>query len=379
MTAFPVAPLGELCEVLDSRRKPITKRDREPGPYPYFGATGVLDHVSGFLFDEPLVLVGEDGAKWGAGENSAFPVDGRVWVNNHAHVLRPSRSKLIDQWLIYYLNFVDLSGFVSGLTVPKLNQGSLREIPVPIPSVPEQKRIVAILDEAFAGIATAKANAENNLQMARAVFEGMLGAFFEAAAECSRIDELFDVGSSKRVLKSEWKSEGVPFYRGREVTRLALEGRVDNELFISENHFAELAEKNGVPTAGDIVITAIGTIGNAHIVRESDRFYFKDASVLWMRRTSDVSSEYVKYWIRSAAFHDQLDRGNGATVDTLTIGKLESLMVPLRSGGAQEVVVAQLARVEQEIVKLESLYTRKLAALDELKQSLLQRAFSGQL
>ncbi|WP_374606097.1 restriction endonuclease subunit S [Thermomonas sp.] len=379
MTAFPVAPLGELCEVLDSRRKPITKRDREPGPYPYFGATGVLDHVSGFLFDEPLVLVGEDGAKWGAGENSAFPVDGRVWVNNHAHVLRPSRSKLIDQWLIYYLNFVDLSGFVSGLTVPKLNQGSLREIPVPIPSVPEQKRIVAILDEAFAGIATAKANAEKNLQMARAVFEGMLGAFFEAAAECSRIDELFDVGSSKRVLKSEWKSEGVPFYRGREVTRLALEGRVDNELFISENHFAELAEKNGVPTAGDIVITAIGTIGNAHIVRESDRFYFKDASVLWMRRTSDVSSEYVKYWIRSAAFHDQLDRGNGATVDTLTIGKLESLMVPLRSGGAQEVVVAQLARVEQEIVKLESLYTRKLAALDELKQSLLQRAFSGQL
>lgn len=379
MTAFPVAPLGELCEVLDSRRKPITKRDREPGPYPYFGATGVLDHVSGFLFDEPLVLVGEDGAKWGAGENSAFPVDGRVWVNNHAHVLRPSRSKLIDQWLIYYLNFVDLSGFVSGLTVPKLNQGSLREIPVPIPSVPEQKRIVAILDEAFAGIATAKANAEKNLQMARAVFEGMLGAFFEAAAECSRIDELFDVGSSKRVLKSEWKSEGVPFYRGREVTRLALEGRVDNELFISENHFAELAEKNGVPTAGDIVITAIGTIGNAHIVRESDRFYFKDASVLWMRPTSDVSSEYVKYWIRSAAFHDQLDHGNGATVDTLTIGKLESLMVPLRSGGAQEVVVAQLTRVEQEIVKLESLYTRKLAALDELKQSLLQRAFSGQL
>ena len=379
MTAFPVAPLGELCEVLDSRRKPITKRDREPGPYPYFGATGVLDHVSGFLFDEPLVLVGEDGAKWGAGENSAFPVDGRVWVNNHAHVLRPSRSKLIDQWLIYYLNFVDLSGFVSGLTVPKLNQGSLREIPVPIPSVPEQKRIVAILDEAFAGIATAKANAEKNLQMARAVFEGMLGAFFEAAAECSRIDELFDVGSSKRVLKSEWKSEGVPFYRGREVTRLALEGRVDNELFISENHFAELAEKNGVPTAGDIVITAIGTIGNAHIVRESDRFYFKDASVLWMRRTSDVSSEYVKYWIRSAAFHDQLDRGNGATVDTLTIGKLESLMIPSRSVDAQEAAVEHLARVEQEIVKLESLYTRKLAALDELKQSLLQRAFSGQL
>ena len=76
-------PLGELCDVLDHKRKPITKRDREAGEYPYYGATGVLDRVAGYLFDEPLVLVGEDGAKWGSGENTAFAVEGRVWVNNH--------------------------------------------------------------------------------------------------------------------------------------------------------------------------------------------------------------------------------------------------------------------------------------------------------
>ena len=126
-------PLGELCDVLDHKRKPITKRDREAGEYPYYGATGVLDRVAGYLFDEPLVLVSEDGAKWGSGENTAFAVEGRVWVNNHAHVLRPNRDKLLDRWLIYHLNHSDLSAFVSGLTVPKLNQGSLREIPVPVP------------------------------------------------------------------------------------------------------------------------------------------------------------------------------------------------------------------------------------------------------
>ena len=156
---WQVLPLGVLCDVLDHKRKPITKRDREAGEYPYYGATGVLDHVAGYLFDEPLVLVGEDGAKWGSGENTAFAVKGRVWVNNHAHVLRPNRDKLLDRWLIYHLNHSDLSAFVSGLTVPKLNQGSLREIPVPVPSLPEQQRIVALLDEAFAGLATAKANA----------------------------------------------------------------------------------------------------------------------------------------------------------------------------------------------------------------------------
>ena len=152
--------------------------------------------------------------------------------------------------------------------------------------------------------------------------------------QTKKLSELYKIGSSKRVLQSQWKTEGVPFYRGREVTRLAADGFVDNELFISEKHFDELAKEYGVPKAGDIVITAIGTIGNSHIVRSADRFYFKDASVLWMKRTAEVCSEFVNLWLKSPAFFDQLDRGNGATVDTLTIQKLQSveLAVPPCSG-----------------------------------------------
>lgn len=91
------------------------------------------------------------------------------------------------------------------------------------------------------------------------------------------LGELFRVGSSRRVLQSQWQSEGVPFYRGREITLLAVEGFVNNALFISEDLYAEFSAKNGVPSAGDIMITAIGTIGNSYIVQDSDRFYFKDA------------------------------------------------------------------------------------------------------
>jgi type I restriction enzyme M protein len=139
-------PLGELCEILDSQRRPITKSDRKPGPIPYYGATGVVDYVEGFLFDEPLVLIGEDGAKWGAGEQSAFAISGKTWVNNHAHVLRPNRSRILDTFLIAILNRLDLMPYVTGVTVPKLNQANLREIPIPLPPLEEQRRIVAEIE-----------------------------------------------------------------------------------------------------------------------------------------------------------------------------------------------------------------------------------------
>ena len=124
MTDWPVKTLGEVCDVLDSLRKPITKRDRTSGKYPYYGATGVVDHVGDFIFDERLVLVGEDGAKWGAGEKTAFIAEGKYWVNNHAHVLRCKLGVLVDSWLANFLTMSDLNRYVSGLTVPKLNQGS---------------------------------------------------------------------------------------------------------------------------------------------------------------------------------------------------------------------------------------------------------------
>lgn len=160
--------------------------------------------------------------------------------------------------------------------------------------------------------------------------------------EVKKLGDFYRVGSSKRVLKSQWKTSGVPFYRGREVTRLAAEGFVENELFISEDHFVELSKAYGVPKAGDIVITAIGTIGNSHVVRSSDRFYFKDASVLWMKRTAEVSSEFVNLWLKSPSFFGQLDRGNGATVDTLTIQKLESVQIGIPPLAEQQRIVGLL-------------------------------------
>ena len=215
---WEVKKLGELCEILDRLRKPITKRNRVSGPYPYYGATGVLDHVEGYLFDEMLVLLGEDGAKWEAGANSAFSIEGKTWVNNHAHVMRPNREILDDNWLIYYLNFSDLMPYVSGMTVPKLNQGSLREIQIPLPPLEEQKRIVSILDEAFEGLDRARENAEANLKSARELFGAHLKSIFlnnslswetDAATGSAAQEELSAVGAApNQVSKRNTKTGG---------------------------------------------------------------------------------------------------------------------------------------------------------------------------
>ena len=136
--------LGEVCDVLNNRRQPITGSDRVKGSYPYYGASGIVDYVNEYIFDERLLLVGEDGAKWGAFENTAFVVEGKYWVNNHAHVLRSK--EVIDTLLENYLSMIDIGPFITGAAPPKLTLGMLKIIPVPVsPDEKEQQKIAACL------------------------------------------------------------------------------------------------------------------------------------------------------------------------------------------------------------------------------------------
>ncbi len=191
----------------------------------------------------------------------------------------------------------------------------------------------------------------------------------------TKLDDLFEIGSAKRVLKAQWQSEGVPFYRGREITKLSSQGYVDNELFISEELYSEYKNKYGVPSSGDIVITAIGTIGNSYIVQDSDKFYYKDASVLCLKKVSDVDSQFINYWLKSSNMRSQLDEGNGATVDTLTISKMKSLTIDLPTLPEQKRIVAILdeafAGIDQAIANTE----KNLASARELFESHINTIF----
>lgn len=190
--------LGVLVEVLDSLRKPITKSNRVEGPFPYYGASGVVDYVADYIFDEPLVLVGEDGAKWGVGENTAFSISGKTWVNNHAHVLRTISETILDAYLVYYLVATDLSNFITGMTVPKLNQKRLISIPIAVPPFPEQQRIVAKVDELMTLCDQLEQQQTDSLQAHQTLVEALLQTLVKAGdpertqqAWC-RIAEHFD-------------------------------------------------------------------------------------------------------------------------------------------------------------------------------------------
>ena len=144
---WPRSNLGSLAENLDSRRVPITKDDRKEGPFPYYGASGIVDYVADFIFDEDILIISEDGANLLARSTPiAFSVSGKCWVNNHAHVLRfaePATQRFVE----VYLNSISIEEFVTGAAQPKLNQRALNDIPIPIPNdIAPQQAIVAEIE-----------------------------------------------------------------------------------------------------------------------------------------------------------------------------------------------------------------------------------------
>jgi type I restriction enzyme S subunit len=307
--------LGELCDVLDYKRKPITKRDRVAGDYPYYGATGVLDHVEGYLFDEPLVLVGEDGAKWKSGENTAFAVEGKIWVNNHAHVLRPHRTKLLDNWLIYQLNHSDLTDFVSGLTVPKLNQGSLREIPIPLPPLPEQQRIVGILDQAFEGIATAKANTEKNILNARAIFEShrqsVLANKKWMRKTLGDVCDSVEYGSSAK----STKTGKVPVLRMGNIQ----DGKLDWEKLVYSDNKAEISKY--LLKHNDVLFNRTNSpalVGKTAIYKSEMPAMFAGYLIRIHRKDDLLDADYLTYYLNSDM---ALNYGRTVTISSVNQGR----------------------------------------------------------
>lgn len=138
--------LGEICSILDSMRKPVTKNNRSAGNYPYYGASGIVDYVADYIFDGDYLLVSEDGANLEMRTMPiAFSISGKNWVNNHAHILK-FESIITQRYVQYYIEHMDISTYLSKGSMPKLTQGQLKSISLPVPPLEEQKRIVSILD-----------------------------------------------------------------------------------------------------------------------------------------------------------------------------------------------------------------------------------------
>ena len=265
--------------------------------------------------------------------------------------------------------------------MPRANMNKVLEFEIPVPTLSEQQHIVSFIEKSFEAIDKAKVNAEKNLKNALELFESYLhGSFTNLLSywEEKKLGVIGNITSSKRIFKKEYVKEGVPFYRTKEVKELANNKDITTELFISEERYEEIKERFGVPVHGDILITAIGTIGEVYVVQKNDKFYFKDGNILWLKNFNSLNHYYLKFALMS--FVEEIKRLSiGSTYNALPIQKLKEYSIPIPPIEEQKRIVTNLNMFQLESKRLEEIYQQKLANLEELKNSILQKAFNSEL
>lgn len=163
------------------------------------------------------------------------------------------------------------------------------------------------------------------------------------------LGDLFDVVSASRVHQSDWKKQGIPFYRAREIAKLAEFGHVNNELFISEELFRKFS-RNGFPEKGDLMITAVGTLGKVYIVKEGDLFYYKDASVISLKNYFLINPSYISRVFESDFLLNQIkDNSYGTTVGTITIERAKKYLIPLPPEPEQKRMLLKIDQIFNQI------------------------------
>jgi type I restriction enzyme S subunit len=369
--------MGQLCSIKSG--KSDTQDAVEDGAYAFFDRSRMIKKSSRFLYDcEALIIPGE------GTEFLPRHFKGKFDLHQRAYALFDFSDRIDVKFLYHFLHyFCDYFPRVAvGATVKSLRLRHFEELPVALVGLPEQRRIVDILDEAFEGIAKAHANAEQNIQNARALFESHLQSVFTKRGPGwvdRRLGDVFEIGSSKRIMETEWTSAGVPFYGGKEIVKLAKFGSTISNAYISEEKYRDYSSKYDMPRPGDILITARGTIGVGYVVQEGDRFYYKDGNIISMRGKEATNPHFVLYGFRANVMADQFGALSGTTVRHLPIEKAKELVLRMPEFADQNTAVAGIRAIEAETQRLASIYQQKLAAIDELKKSLLHEAFAGRL
>ncbi|MBS0153589.1 MAG: restriction endonuclease subunit S [Nitrospira sp.] len=292
-------------------------------------------------------------------------------------------NQLQHKFLYFYLSsIVDLlNSLGTGATFKELSGGKLKEVTVPVPPLLEQRRIVGILDEAFDGLATATVNAEKNLQNARAFFESHVQAVFSEAWRDSEVVPLTELASDITDgdhLPPPKTSTGIPFITIGNIVKSSRKIDFSDTYKVSRDYFDSL-KSNRRPQRGDVLYTVTGSFGIPVLIDDWQEFCFQRHIGL-IRPKSRVDSRWLSYLMLSPQVFAQADAAaTGAAQRTVSLKALRSFVVPSMSLIRQEKMAAQLDALAAETQRLESIYQRKLAALGELKKSLLHQAFTGQL
>ncbi len=328
-------------------------------------------NYSHFTINNGDIVTACSGGSWG--KSAIYDLDEKLILNTSTLRLR-FYNDLGDNYYLYYLTktkyFKDsLSKYITGQQ-PNYGYSHYSKIPIPLPSLPEQQRIVAILDEAFAAIAKAKANAEQNLKNAKELFEGYLQGVFENKEgewEEKKLGQIILLISGQHIDSKEYNIEhkGIGYLTGPSDFGL---------LYPTVSKWTEFPKKNSIK--GDLLITVKGSgVGKINLMKDNELCISRQLMAI---RPINIDGSFL-YSFLSTKFSYFQSLSNGAAIPGISREDVLNLKIPFPNIDEQQIIVKKLDALYTETKKLEAIYYQKINDLEELKKSVLQKAFSGEL
>lgn len=385
--------LTTIAECLDKHRKPVNSEERatRTGEVPYYGATGQVGWIDDFLTSEELVLVGEDGAPFlDYAKDKAYMIAGKAWVNNHAHILKSYFGTCGNKFIMHYLNCFNYMGYVNGTTRLKLTQASMNILPIPLPPLTEQQRIVDRIESLFAKLDEAKEKAQAALDS----FENRKAAILHQAFAgelTQKWREENGVGLETRALKSlselcssfQYGTSSKSLKEGKvAVVRMGnlQNGKIDwSDLVFSNN---EADNEKYALKVGDVLFNRTNSpalVGKTSIYRGQLPAIFA-GYLIRLNYGTELIGDYLNYMLNThqAKEYCQIVKTDGVNQSNINAKKIAAFTIPTPSILEQTEIVRILDSIfdkEQQAKELASVIEK----IDLMKKAILARAFRGEL
>ena len=373
-------PFIEAVDILDSFRKPINRKERDnrilnkktTELFPYYGATGQVGYIDDYLLEGEYVLLGEDGAPFlDAYANKAYMITGKSWVNNHAHILR---SKYNNSFLCYYLNYFNYKGYVSGTTRLKLTQSDMKRIPIPVPPIAEQERIVSQIEESLSQLDSAVETLKKTKQQLEVYrLSALKDVFmkttpmtpFKSITE-SRLGKMLDKEKNTGIMREYLRNINVRWF-DFDLSDL-LEMRIEDKE----------TEKYSIEK-GDLVICEGGEPGRCAVWESNDTVYYQKA-LHRVRFTDGSNPKYYMYYLWFINRIGSLSKYfTGTGIKHLTGQSLAKVPVPSISVQRQNEAVSYIEDRFYSIDQVDKILNQSLQQAEALRQSILRQAFKSKL
>ena len=278
--------------------------------------------------------------------------------------LKHNRSLINSAFLCYYTQSVSFKLDIMRIRKDAVNQSSFaisdfKKIRIPVPVLATQLSIVSELDKINELIRIKKEQLKDYDTLAQSIFYEMFGdpVVNEKGWEVKTLGDICEITSSKRVFANEYVDTGVPFYRSKEVIEKSKQLPISVELYISESHYNKIKSSFGVPQIGDILVTAVGTVGKIWVVDTNEPFYFKDGNLVWLRNIKGAHCEYFRYSLFYLIDEYKKVNANGAAYNALTIAKLKLMLCPLPPLSLQQSFAHKIEQIERQKAAVQSTIT----------------------